>query len=163
MLHGVRVRDITKSVDERGFFAEILRDDWKDLLIEDTIVQANISLSLPGIIRAWHRHKKGQVDYLIVLKGVVKICMYDDEESSSTRGHLEEIVLSGDKLQAVRVPGHYWHGTKNVGFEPSTTLYFVSRLYDSKNPDEERRAWNDPSVLDPKTGKPFDWNRPPHR
>ena len=32
MLPGVRVQDLRKSVDERGFFAEVLREDWKDLL-----------------------------------------------------------------------------------------------------------------------------------
>ena len=32
MLPGVKVRDITKFPDERGSFAEIFRDDWKDLL-----------------------------------------------------------------------------------------------------------------------------------
>jgi len=63
----------------------------------------------------------------------------------------------------VRIPGTYWHGTKTVGNEPSLTVYFVTKLYDYQNPDEERRPWNDPSIIDPKTGKPFDWNKPPHK
>jgi len=29
MLPGVRAYDLRKNVDERGFFAEILRDDWR--------------------------------------------------------------------------------------------------------------------------------------
>ena len=51
-----------------------------------------------------------------------------------------------------------WHGTKNIGNEPSETIYFMNNLYDYDNPDEERIDWNDPSVIDPKTQKPFDWN-----
>jgi len=78
MLPGVKVQDINKWVDERGFFAEIMREDWKALLGEDRIVQANFSFTYPGTIRAWHRHEKGQVDYLIVLRGTIKICAYDD-------------------------------------------------------------------------------------
>ena len=163
MLLGVSVRDIRKVVDERGYFAEVLRDDWKDLLEKDRVLQTNVSRSLPGIVRAWHRHSKGQVDYLVVLEGIIKVCVYDDQDDSPTRGHLEEIVASSEKLQVVRIPGHYWHGTKNLGFKPSTAMYFVTRLYDTKDPDEERRAWNDPDILDPKTGKPFDWNKPPHK
>ncbi len=58
MLPGVRVQDLRKSVDERGFFAEVLREDWKDLLEGDRIVQANLSFSYPGIVRGWHRHSK---------------------------------------------------------------------------------------------------------
>jgi dTDP-4-dehydrorhamnose 3,5-epimerase len=163
MLAGLIVRDINKRIDERGFFAEIMRNDWKDLVGDDGIAQANLSLSYPGMIRAWHRHRRGQVDYLIVLHGTMKICAYDDEERSSTRGQLDEIVASEERLQLVRVPGHYWHGTKTLGIKPSLTLYFVSRLYDEKNPDEERRAWNDPGILDPKTSESFNWNKPPHK
>ncbi len=163
MLPGVKVYDLKKTVDERGFFAEILRQDWKDLLSEDNIVQANLSFSFPGMIRAWHRHDRGQVDYFIVVKGSMKICAYDDKQGSQTHGQLDEIVAGKERLQVVRIPGHYWHGTKTIGNETSLTLYWVNRLYDAKNPDEERRAWNDANIIDPKTSKPFDWNRPPHK
>jgi len=159
MLPGVVVRDVKKRVDERGFFAEILREDWKESMGKDSIVQTNLSVSLPGIIRAWHRHGRGQIDYLIVLRGIMRICAYDDNEGSPSRGNLDEIIASDEKLRLVRVPGHYWHGTKTLGSEPSMTLYFVTQLYDAKNPDEERRRWNDPAIIDPKTTNPFDWNK----
>ncbi len=163
MLPGVRVHDAKKTVDERGFFAEILRQDWKDLLSEDTIVQANLSFSFPGMIRAWHRHNRGQVDYFIVVKGSMKICAYDDKQGSQTQGQLDEIVAGGERLQVVRIPGHYWHGTKTIGNQASLTVYCVNRLYDAAKPDEERRPWNDASILDPKTATSFDWNKPPHK
>src|SRR5256885_1508717 len=158
MLPGVKVQDINKSVDERGFFAEIMREDWKMLLGQDRIMQSNLSFTYPGTIRAWHRHEKGQVDYLIVLKGTMKICAYDDEEDSPTQKQLSEIIASSEKLQMVRVPGHYWHGTKTLGpkasfthrainvpaLEPSeASRYLVTRLYDASNPDEQRRPWDD--------------------
>jgi len=163
MLPGVSVRDIGKMVDERGFFAEILRNDWRDFFGDDKVAQANLSFSYPGMIRAWHRHKRGQVDYMIVLEGAMKICAYDDKEGSPTKEHLEEVIASEKKLQLVRVPGHYWHGTKTLGVKPSLTLYFVTQLYDNANPDEERRSWNDPGIIDSKTSKSFDWNRTPFR
>ena len=160
MLPGIRIQDVKKMVDERGFFAEVMRDDWKPFLEGDNIVQANLSSSFPRIIRAWHRHNRGQVDYLIVLKGSMRICAYDDTNGSPTRGELSEITVSDQKPQIVRVPGYYWHGTKTLGVEPSLTLYLVTRLYDASDPDEERRPWNDNRIIDPRTAKPFDWNRP---
>ena len=27
----------------------------------------------------------------------------------------------------------------------------------------ERKTWNDPSIIDPKTNKPYDWNAVPHK
>ena len=167
MLKGITVKPLKRVNDERGFFAELMRDDWKDLLSEEHLPQTNFSTSYPGIIRAWHRHTRGQTDYMIVLRGALKICMYDEETKE-----LDEVVSTGIDLQVVRVPGHYWHGFKVVGNETATLLYFTTRRYDYKNPDEERRAWNDPTIVptsingkkdDQRTGKPWDWNYPQHK
>jgi len=158
MLPGIHVRDIKNNSDDRGSFAEILREDWADSVRGDKIVQSNLSFSWPGTVRAWHRHQRGQVDYLIVLKGTVKICAYDDEDGSATRGNLDEILVSEEKLQLVRIPGHYWHGTKTLSADPSTTIYFVTKLYNSRDPDEQRRPWSDSAIIDPRTKKPYDWS-----
>jgi dTDP-4-dehydrorhamnose 3,5-epimerase len=144
-----------------------MRKDWKDLFGEDKIVQANFSFTYPDIIRAWHRHIRGQTDYFLTLKGMIKICAFDDETEE-----VNEIISSGLDLQIVRMPGHYWHGFKALGDEPAMLLYFTTNLYDPANPDEERRAWNDPALIpksingkksDNRIGKPYDWNIPPHK
>ena len=163
MLPGIEVRTLRKLVDDRGFFMEAWRADWRDLLGDDTIVQANLSLSFPGVIRAWHRHGRGQVDYFLVVGGVLRICAYDDAGGSPTRGQPTEVVASAEVPQLVRVPGHYWHGTMALGTAPALTVYFTSRLYDYQQPDEERRPWNDPAIIDPRTGEPYDWLRPVHK
>jgi len=167
LLEGIRVKPLKKNFDERGFFAEVMRVDWKDLIGEDEIVQANLSMSYPGIVRAWHRHLRGQVDYFLVIKGSLKLCAYDDGYEE-----LNEIILTGQELQLVRIPGHYWHGFKVIGNEPALLLYFTNRLYDYERPDEERRPWNDEKVVprkingradDPRCNKPWDWFTPPHK
>lgn len=166
-LSGVRVKDISPIPDERGFFAEAMRADWGDLLDGDAIRQTNLSYSYPGIVRAWHRHERGQVDYFLVLKGAMKICAYDEPT-----GRMAEVIGSGDRLQLIRIPGKYLHGTKTVSPTPSLTVYFVSNLYDYKQPDEVRVPWNSPSIVpseingrkdDPRVGKPWDWFAPPHK
>jgi len=166
-LPGMKLVEIERFIDERGMFHELMRSDWKELLGDDTIVQVNMSVTYPEIIRAWHRHLRGQVDYFYVVKGMAKICAYDEETQ-----HLVEVILSEAKPQILRVPGHYWHGFKALGTEPTILIYFTTRLYDHKNPDEERRPWNDPAIIpkkingktnDPRCGKPYNWNYPPHR
>ncbi len=167
MLQGIRIRPIRRFSDERGFFTEVMRTDWKDLFEEDSIVQANHSFTFPGVIRAWHRHLRGQNDYFLALKGTIKICAFDDKTCE-----LNEIVSSGSDLQLVRIPGHYWHGFKAVGNEPAMLLYFTTNLFDAKDPDEKRRAWDDPTLIpnsingkkdDARVGKSWDWNIPPHK
>jgi dTDP-4-dehydrorhamnose 3,5-epimerase len=167
MLKGITIKPIKRFSDERGFFTEVMRKDWKALFAEDKIAQANLSVTYPGVIRAWHRHLRGQTDYFIVLKGAMKICAYDEKTEE-----LNEIISTGQDMQIVRMPGHYWHGFKAFGNEPAMLLYFTTNLYDYANPDEERRAWNDPTLTprsingkadDPRAGKPWDWNQPPHK
>jgi len=171
-LPGVKLVDLTRFPDERGIFTEIMRSDWKNLLGEDSIVQANFSITYPGIVRAWHKHERGQTDYFLVVKGSIKVCAYDDREGSPTKGCMVEVVLSEDGMQILRVPGHYWHGFKVVSPEPAYLIYFVNKLYDYQNPDELRRPWNDPTIVpkaingkkdDPRVGKPWDWFYPPHK
>ena len=170
MLEGIHIKPIKRLVDERGFFCEVMRRDWNSLFEEtadDVIAQINHSFSYPNVIRAWHRHLRGQVDYFLVLGGSIKLCAYDQQTQELT-----EIISSSTELQVVRVPGHYWHGFKALGTEPTILVYYTTKLYDNADPDEERRAWNDPTLIpqsinsnktDPRVGKSWDWNNVPHR
>lgn len=168
MLTGLKVKLLKRFPDERGIFTEIFRKDWLDLLDEkDEIAQSNFSTTYPTVIRAWHKHVKGQTDYFVVLKGSLRICAYDEV----TR-ELDEVVSTGENLQVVKVPGHYWHGFKVVGNEPALLVYFTTRLYDVAHPDEERRPWDDKTLIpssingkkdDPRVRKPWNWNYPPYK
>lgn len=162
-LDGVRVLTPERFQDERGYFCEVIREDWKEFFDGKLPKQANLTGSFPGIVRAWHRHERGQIDYYMVLKGTMKICAYDGDRNSNTYGKIVEIVVSGDLVQIVRVPGKYWHGLKTVSKEPTMMVYFVNNLYDYDNPDEKRKSWNSSDIIDPVTKNPYDWNKPPHK
>jgi dTDP-4-dehydrorhamnose 3,5-epimerase len=166
-LEGVKTYEINLLPDERGFFAEAFRQDWKEFFEGEQITQANLSYSYPNVVRAWHKHLKGQVDHFLVLKGAMKICAYDE-----ATGKMAEVIASGEKPTVVRIPGKYLHGTKTVSDTPSLTVYFVNRMYDYKNPDEHRRPWNDQTIVpteingkkdDPRVGKPWDWFKVPYK
>ena len=162
MLPGIVIKPLKRFADDRGYFTEIMRKDWEDV-IQDDIVQANMSVSYPGMVRAWHRHERGQVDHFLVVKGALKICAYDDDSRE-----LDEIISAGENPQMVRVPGHYWHGFKVVGNKQATLIYFVNRLYDYTSPDEERRPWDDMTIVpdtingkkDERCGRAWDWFLP---
>jgi len=165
MLPGIIIKPLKRFADERGFFTEIMRNDWTDVF-QDDVCQANMSISYPGIVRAWHKHERGQIDRFLAIEGVLKICAYDDETQE-----LDEVVSTGENLQVVRVPGHYWHGFKVVGNKPAMLVYFVNKLYDPKDPDEVRRPWNDPSIVpesingneDGRCGSRWDWHYLPNK
>ena len=62
-----------------------MRKDWKELFDEDTVAQANLSSTYPNIIRAWHRHLKGQVDYFLSLRASIKIGAFDEKSGELTK------------------------------------------------------------------------------
>jgi dTDP-4-dehydrorhamnose 3,5-epimerase len=153
--------------DERGFFTEVLRTDWNQFLENETIKQVNMSYSYPNIVRAWHRHTRGQIDHFLVLTGALKICAFEEET-----GKMAEVIATAKKPKIVRIPGQYFHGIKSISNEPTLLIYFVNRLYDYNNPDEHRRPWNDQTIIpteingnqkDCRVGKPWDWFKPPHK
>jgi dTDP-4-dehydrorhamnose 3,5-epimerase len=167
MLQGIKNKPLKRYPDERGFFSEVMRKDWRDIFEQDTIEQVNHSYTFPDVIRAWHRHNRGQNDYFLTLKGTIKICAFDDKTSE-----LNEIISSGTDLQLVRIPGFYWHGFKAVGNEPAMLVYFTTKLYNTEDPDEIRRPWDDPTIVpkiingnkdDPRVGKSWNWNYVPHK
>ena len=167
MLPGVIIKPLKRFPDERGFFTEIMRTDWKEVTAKDSFSQANFSVTYPGIIRAWHRHMRGQNDYFVAINGAIKIGIYDEKTND-----LNEIISTGKDLQIVRVPGQFWHGFKALGNEQAMLIYFTTRTYDHESPDEERLPWNYPKILpkrindkanDPRVGKPWDWNQLPNK
>ena len=53
-------------------------------------------------------------------------------------GKLVEITLNSKKPEGVMIPGHLWHGTKNIGTDTSETIYFITYLLNKLNVKEFR-------------------------
>lgn len=153
MIDGVSVRDLQVNADERGHLVEMFREDWDEY--DPAPAMSYFSLSYPGIVRAWHRHTRGQVDHFVCPSGRIKVGIFDDRDESPTQGEVESYVVGEHDLQVVRIPGACWHGFKVVGNEPAILVNFPTVLYDYENPDEER--------LPPDTEEiPMDWDDGAH-
>jgi dTDP-4-dehydrorhamnose 3,5-epimerase len=108
MIHDVAVKGLQINVDERGLVTKIWRSDWG--VFNAAPEMSYVSVSHPGIIRAWHRHRRGQVDHFVVPRGKANIGIYDDRDDSPTRGELNTFVVGDGNMQLVRIPGDCWHG-----------------------------------------------------
>jgi dTDP-4-dehydrorhamnose 3,5-epimerase len=150
-MEAIETKDLKVFPDERGFFSEIMRHDWKEFFGDKLPVQANLSISYPGMVRAWHKHERGQFDYFVVVKGAMKIVTWNEKTKT-----IKEVVASDKYLKMVKVDGSNYHGTKTLGTEPSITIYFVSNIYDSASPDEVRKPWDDKEIG-------YDWNKCPNK
>ena len=153
MIHDANVRDLQVNVDERGYLTEIYRSDWD--FFDPEPAMSYYSVSHPGIVRAWHRHTRGQVDYFICPSGHVKVGIYDERDESPTNGELNTFIIGEKSQKVVRVPGDCWHGFKVVGDEPALLVNLPTNLYDYDNPDEERLPYDTDRI-------PLDWDEEPH-
>jgi len=148
MIDGVKLKDLKLIPDERGSLMEILRSD--DELFQ-SFGQAYITSAYPGVVKAWHYHRK-QTDHFCVVSGNAKIVLYDGREKSPTHGEINEFFLGEKRRALLAIPNGVFHGFKNIGTAECLILNIPTELYDYSNPDEFR--------VDPHCGEiPYDWER----
>jgi len=147
MIEGVEIKKLIRHADERGFLMEILRADDP---IFTNFGMAYVSMNYPGIVRAWHYHKK-QDDYFVVVKGMAKVALYDMREGSPTLGQVDEYYLGDNNNIVLHIPVGVAHGYKTVGTEPSFLINFPSEPYDAQDPDEYRLPWDAEQI-------PYSWD-----
>jgi len=144
---GVAIKKLVKHTDDRGYFMEILRDD--DHLLSK-FGQSAVSLTFPGVIKAFHWHKK-QDDFFFVASGEAMIVLYDRRTESPTYGKIQVILAGESRPYLIFIPKGVAHGYKVLDERPVIMFYQMTESYNAKDPDEQRI---DP--FDKKIG--FDWN-----
>jgi dTDP-4-dehydrorhamnose 3,5-epimerase len=147
MIAGVEIKELKKMVDERGYLMEMLRCD--DDIFEQ-FGQCYVAHNYPGVIRAWHYHKK-QLDFWVVVKGEIKVGLYDAREDSPTKGIVNEVFLGEYHPTLLKIPIGVLHGYKTVGVEPSLLMNFPTQAYNPQEPDEYRTPYDSDEI-------PYDWD-----
>lgn len=146
MIAGVRVKQLRVIPDERGRLMEILRSD-DDLFLK--FGQLYMTTAHPGVVKGWHYHKR-QTDNFAVVKGMIKLVLYDRRKDSPTKGEVNEFFLGEHNPQLVQIPPLLLHGFKCIGAEEAIVLNCPTELYRYDEPDEFR--------VDPCSGEvPYDW------
>lgn len=142
MIKGVKIKKINIFADDRGIFTEIIKSG-EDTFIE--VKQTSYTETYPGVIKAFHWHKK-QNDAWFVSSGMAQVVLYDLRESSETKGETN-VFYAGEKNPIlILIPPGVVHGYRVLGNRPVKLFYHTDEVYDPKNPDEERLAFNDPKI-----------------
>ena len=146
MIEGVKTKKLKVIPDERGWLMEILRAD--DELFEK-FGQVYITTAYPGIVKAWHYHKK-QTDNFTCIKGMMKVALYDARGDSPTYKEVNEFFVGDKNFILISVPPMVYHGFKAIGTETAYFLSIPTLPYNYEEPDEFR--------LPPDTKEiPYDW------
>ena len=148
MIDGVRTKQLKPIPDERGRVMELLRADDE---LFDRFGQVYITTAYPGAVKAWHYHKK-QTDNLAVVKGMMKLVLYDSREDSPTRGEVNEFFVGEHNPLLVQIPPKVYHGFKCIGEDESIVVNCPTEPYNHNEPDEYRVEPHGDTI-------PYDWAR----
>ena len=129
-IHGVFYKKIKSNIDNRGFFREIFKDN---ILIKKKLRQISHSFIKKKVIKAWHIHKK-QSQWNYLLKGKIKLYLYDTRLSSKTFKKYTTLIIDSKKDSIMYFfPAGVAHGYITLSNE-NHMIYGTSGIY---NPEEE--------------------------
>lgn len=148
LIEGVRYKRLKVIPDERGRLMEMFRCD--DALFTK-FGQAYLTTAYPGVVKGWHFHKI-QFDHFVVVKGMMKIVLFDARKESPTHGVVNEFFMGEHNPLLLQIPPFVYHGITCLGAQEALLINMPTEPYRYDSPDEYRVSPDDPSV-------PYDWSR----
>lgn len=144
MIDGVKLTELTRNVDDRGYLYEVIHatDDFLPKFGQVYVV----SSPARGAIRAFHKHAV-LWDYFCVVRGTAKFVLAkapeEHAQSAANNGGectpeaLETYILTERKPSLLVVPPGIWHGW--MALEDETMVVATgSEVYNQEQPDEKR-------------------------
>lgn len=146
MIEGVLITPLKKICDERGTIMHMLKCTDPHF---ERFGEIYFSTAYPGVIKGWHEHTK-QVQFYAVIRGMIKLVLYDNRPSSPTYKELMEIFIGEYNYQLVRIPAGIINGYKTIGTETAIVANCATLPH---QPDEMLR-------YEPHGDKvPYEWDR----
>ncbi|OLC58738.1 MAG: hypothetical protein AUH85_00245 [Chloroflexi bacterium 13_1_40CM_4_68_4] len=142
-MQGVSWGRVRAHEDERGAFREV----WRASAFagSPSFVQANLSSSRAGVLRALHYHRR-QIDHWVVLTGRVFVALVDLRPlRARPSAHPLVVTRTLTADDTVTIPTDVAHGF--LALDPTQLLYLVTNEYDGS--DELGIAWDDPELAVP--------------
>jgi dTDP-4-dehydrorhamnose 3,5-epimerase len=147
-IQGVVVSEIQRHVDERGWLAEMFRQD--QLEEEFYPRMAYISQSEPQVQRGPHEHADQADLFCFIGPSNFKVRLWDNRADSDTYRNVMTMVLGEDDPKSLLVPKGVVHAYRNVGPSVGIVLNFPNRLFKGalgREEIDEIRHEDDPDTI----------------
>lgn len=138
MIKDVKIKYIKSHYDDRGFFAEVIKEGEETF---HPIKQTSYTETNPGIIKAFHYHNK-QDETWFVVKGSARVALIDDRVDSSSRGEVMVLYPNESNKMLIYIPKGVAHGYQVLGNQTFGMFYHTSEAYNSEDPDEQRISFD---------------------
>jgi dTDP-4-dehydrorhamnose 3,5-epimerase len=89
---------------------------------------------------------------MAVVRGMMKIVLYDAREGSPTRGEVNQFFAGEHNAVLIHIPPYVYHGFKCISPLEAIVVNVPDRVYRYDDPDEFRVPPHDGDI-------PYDWDR----
>ena len=144
MIEHVIIQELTQIPDERGRVMHMIRADNP---LFKKFGEIYFSEVLPGVVKAWKRHKE-MTQILAVPVGMIKLVIYDDPENDTSKGDLKVLEIGRDNYKLVKIPPNLWYGFKCISEHPALLANCADLPHDQN--EAESRDPNDSYI-------PYQW------
>lgn len=132
-MEGVIIKQLNRFTDDRGWLAEIFRNDETDF----KPAMGYVSKTLPGVVRGPHEHHAQSDCFIFSGPGDFELYLWDRREASATKGEHVKITVGDSNPTLVIVPPGVVHGYKCVSEAPAYSINLPDTLYRGQGKQEE--------------------------
>lgn len=137
MIDGVSIKKLERIADDRGTILKMQESTDKEF---KGFGEMYFSTIYPNVVKGWHLHKKAILNYAVI-KGMIKLVLYDARKDSKTVNELMEIYMGVDNYCLVQIPAGVWNGFKAIGNEYAIVADLIT--VNHKNDEMSRMdPWN---------------------
>ena len=129
----IKIININTSYDDRGDIVYCNEFNFLKKKIKRFYQITNNNINF---VRAWHGHKNEE-KYLLVLKGVFKVCVVkiDNWKNPSKKLPVKEFIVNANSPKILNIPGGYAHGTQNLKADSKLLVFSNFSLQQSIKDD----------------------------
>ena len=147
MIEGVTIKPLRRIPDERGTIMKMQESTDPEY---KGFGELYFSTIYPEAVKGWHRHPNTWLNYCVV-RGIIKLVLFDDRAGSSTRGEIQEVFMGEEEYCLVQIPPGVWNGFKGIGEVEAILCDLTDHVY--AEDVVEDLAPHDNGVI------PYDWAR----
>jgi len=143
---GVEIVDLKRFVDDGGSFLELgrLTAGAHVVLRGFEVKQINYSEMDPGVIKAFHLHRRQTDVWFVPPDDRMLLVLVDARAGSPTENAVRRLILGDGSTRLVRIPPGVAHGVKNLATTRGRIIYLVDTHFsaDPDASDEGRLPWD---------------------
>lgn len=143
---GVEIVDLKRFVDDGGSFLELgrLNAGAHAALRGFEVKQINYSEMDPGVIKAFHLHRRQTDVWFVPPDDRMLLVLVDARAGSPTENAVRRLILGDGATRLVRIPPGVAHGVRNLATTRGRIIYLVDTHFspDPDTSDEGRLPWD---------------------